>query len=227
MKYEQLFTNGLYGGRWDIPFHLTSTDRILDIGGGDRPYPLSTDVIDKDSPEAEIQRGNNKMYSKADKKIWNGYAEEILPLFANKEIDFVYSAHTLEHTSNLPFVLSEINRTCKRGFIILPHYYMDLWACPISSGHKWFFSYNHKINKVYYRRRLPFEYIKELTDIQPSFLDWRNNIIQGHYNNLNVRALWEIRFYWEDQIDFEEDLDIYEESLYRSKKFMVKPEIGV
>lgn len=220
MRWEQLFSRGWYAGRWDLDFGIKEGDRVLDIGGGNRPYPKATDIIDKDSPEVEIQRCSQKIVVEG-RNLWDGYAEDQLPKIDNKYFDFMYSAHVLEHTDDLPFVLSEISRTCKRGFIILPHYYMDLWNSDVSSHHQWFFSFDHVRNVLKYRRRQPHEYIKELSvDTKPPILDWNNSIISGHFNNFNVRGLWEIRFYWEDSIDFEEDTQMYEESLYRREKFI-------
>lgn len=220
MAFTGLFTSGIYGGRWNIDFLFKEGDKILDLGGGTQTFPPSTDVLDKEEEESSGQRYGRSL-DIGPRRLWNGYAEEILPTIPDNYFDFVYSAHTLEHVENLPFVLSEISRTCKRGFILVPHYYMDIWTNEELSYHTYLFAYSHKRNILKYRRRLSYEYYTELNRIQPPVLDWRSSLIQSHNDATNVRGLWEIRFYWEDQIDAEEDLDISEESKYKNEKFHI------
>ena len=215
MTYRGLFTKGVYGGRWNLNFSLQKSDRVLDLGGGVHVYPYATDVIDK--VEANEQRYNSELQI-GERKLWNGYAEEILPTVPNKFFDFVYSSHTLEHAEDLPFVLKELTRTCKRGFLIVPHYYMDVWSNGKESYHNWLFAYDHQNDILQYRKRLPHEFYETLCSIQPQALDWRNRVAQGHDEHFYIRALWEIRCYWEDSIESRENPQIFEESLYMNEK---------
>ena len=59
MTHCGLFAKGIYGGRWNLNFSVSPTDRVLDLGGGVNVYPYATDVIDK--IDANEQRYNNEL----------------------------------------------------------------------------------------------------------------------------------------------------------------------
>ena len=80
MTHRKLFRRtGKYGGRWEIEFGIPPGARVLDIGGGDRPYPRATDVVDLDTTAAETQRSGRKMDKS--KIVHLGRAEDVLPTF--------------------------------------------------------------------------------------------------------------------------------------------------
>ena len=67
MTYRGLFTEGPYGGRWNLNFGIKDGDRVLDLGGGNRTYPYATDVIDK--VDTNEQRYGGKL-DIGDRKLW-------------------------------------------------------------------------------------------------------------------------------------------------------------
>lgn len=214
MQYKYLFAHGLYGGRWNINFNIKPGDRVLDIGAGSRPFPPTTDIVDFNSEEAESQRGKGLKVKTGDGlQVHYGKAEDVLQKFDNDEFDFIYTAHTLEHMDDLEWALKEMSRIGKRGFNIIPHYYIDLWWNFPTSYHKWFFSYDHKNNILKYRKREEWEFIEELANYNKDH--WRSTLLQSHNDANDIRCLWEIRFYWENGITYEYDDTIYEESKYR------------
>ena len=78
---------------------------ILEVGPGMCKFPLSNKIV-----------GYNE---KVDNYVSLDIDEEKLP-FIDKEIDFIYSRHTLEDIQNPNFAMSEIIRCCKSGYIETP-----------------------------------------------------------------------------------------------------------
>ena len=78
---------------------------ILEVGPGMCKFPLSNKFV-----------GYNE---KVDNYVSLDIDEEKLP-FIDKEIDFIYSRHTLEDIQNPNFAMSEIIRCCKSGYIETP-----------------------------------------------------------------------------------------------------------
>lgn len=217
MSYKNLFTGGPYGGRWNIDFGLQKGSRVLDIGAGNKPYPFATDIIElADNEDTRKQRHGRKAKSDG-KTVHTGKAEDVLGQFDDNYFDFIYTSHTIEHIDDLPKALMEMSRVGKRGIVIAPHYYIDLWDNNAETGHKWFIDYDHKRNVLKIRRRQPHEFIPELNEL----VSLDNEVMQNHSTKAKVRSLWEIRFYWENGIDFEIDEDIYEESKYAREKWGV------
>jgi hypothetical protein len=78
---------------------------VLEIGPGQTPFPLSKKFI-----------GYNE---KIKDYINLDIDEDKLP-FQNKELDFIYSRHTLEDIQNPNFAFKEIVRCCNSGYIETP-----------------------------------------------------------------------------------------------------------
>lgn len=80
-------------------------ENILEIGPGIQPFPLAKKFV-----------GYNE---ELDNYISLDIDEQKLP-FNDKELDFIYSRHTLEDIQNPNFAMSEIIRCCKSGYIETP-----------------------------------------------------------------------------------------------------------
>lgn len=110
-----------YMGRYNLDFNIKKEDKVLDIGSGPRPFLFSTHCIDKLSNYTYGQKTTQPL----GKIFYDAFFLDISEQFRDKEFDFIYSSHTLEHIENLPEAINEINRIGKRGFIAVPGYFSD------------------------------------------------------------------------------------------------------
>jgi len=98
-----------------MELQLKNFKRILDVGGGHNVFNLATDVVDWRLEE----KVNGRQYHRLD------VCTDRLP-FADQEIDFVYCRHALEDMHNPEFVLREMNRVARCGYIETPHILTEL-----------------------------------------------------------------------------------------------------
>ena len=88
---------GLHQGRYFyqkqyIDFQIKDGDKVLDIGSGGYPFPLATHLADF----YEGETTHRKEELKRDDRPFTVCNLELTP-FADKEFDFVYCSHVLEH----------------------------------------------------------------------------------------------------------------------------------
>jgi SAM-dependent methyltransferase len=197
--YERTFTKGIYGGLYELDW--PECDNFLDLGGGSNPFPASTHVLDIADEEYDKQRHGRKI-DVGDREFLNGKAEDVLPTFPDKYFDFIYCSHTLEHL-NAPFILEELGRVGKAGFIAIPTAEYDVIDTNRSCGHLWFFNMDYANRTLLLRERKGFEFY---FDKPTRFLE---GILQGHEpGTFFLRAFWEIRFFWKDSIEWRREEDI-------------------
>ena len=113
-------------------FSVPKGQRVIDIGGGDGPFPRADVICEKflsDDAERTSPLGNAGTRALVVGDIEN------LP-FADKSFDFVYCSHILEHTTDPTRAISEITRIGKRGYIEVPSEYLEL-AATSRPGHLW------------------------------------------------------------------------------------------
>ncbi|MDA9599670.1 class I SAM-dependent methyltransferase [Candidatus Pelagibacter sp.] len=69
--------------------------------------------------------------------------------FKDKEFDFVYASHVIEHVEDVSTFISELQRISNQGYIELPSMLEDNLILSDNSikDHKWFFQFND-VNKV-------------------------------------------------------------------------------
>lgn len=137
--YQQIPNKGnrysLYVSRY-FDFGIKPGDAVLDIGSGNNPFPLATVLADKTLHDDGYGRAGVPM------KFIQGIpvvecSIEQLP-FADKEFDFVYCSHVLEHTLDPARACSELMRVAKRGYIETPHRSKDLFLNTAEvSNHIW------------------------------------------------------------------------------------------
>jgi len=95
-----------------IDFNIKEGDKVLDIGSGHDPFPLATHLADFYEKET-IHRAGKLV---KDKRPFIKCNIENTP-FKDKEFDFVYCSHVLEHVENPAKACDEIMRIGKRGYI--------------------------------------------------------------------------------------------------------------
>jgi FkbM family methyltransferase len=117
-------------------FGIKPTDKVLDIGSGHLPFPLATCLSDISVDDNSYGRAGVPFKHIDGKTVYECNVEK-LP-FADKEFDFVYCSHALEHVANPKKACEEIMRVGKRGYIETPKKAKDLWLNNVKvSNHKW------------------------------------------------------------------------------------------
>ena len=117
-------------------FDIKPTDKVLDVGSGHAPFPLATHLADLDLGEGWTGRAGMPFKHIDGKPVYQCNIES-LP-FADKEFDFVYCSHALEHVANPEAACGELMRVAKRGYIETPTRGKDLWFDTARvSNHKW------------------------------------------------------------------------------------------
>jgi len=224
-------TFGYYAGRDNLDYGIMDGDKVLDIGGGSKPFKLATHVLDSSLKEYDLQRYNANVKLFEGQVLIEGTTDRLAE-FNDNEFDFIYSSHTLEHIEDLPRVIPEISRIGARGFVAVPQCLYDFWAVPLSSGHKWFCDYDYENDVFLIKKREHTDFVDFISHVWGNEVMWgdkgrRNlvwrNIFEGH-NCVNIRMFWEIRFFWKDKIDFRIDnailpqLNLFKETMNNIRK---------
>jgi|1_EtaG_2_1085319.scaffolds.fasta_scaffold03320_5 ubiquinone/menaquinone biosynthesis C-methylase UbiE len=201
----------MYSGLHQLDFKFKQNDKILDIGGGNKPFPPSTHIIDFNDSEAEKQR-HHKPLEIGDRIFLEGDAAAVLEGYDDNYFDFCYSSHTFEHVHNLPQLVDMINKKCKRGFYALPASDFEFFTTQPHFGH---------VNlcrllgdTLHITKRNPDSVIKEFAKVYEKL----HAIPQFNYLwEIKYRFLWEARLYWEGEIKYkfyENSHDLYPQLKY-------------
>lgn len=118
-----------------IDFNIKQNELVLDLGSGNHPFPLATHLVDLFF-ENDSHRGGEKLI-KDKRPIFQANIEQ-LP-FKDKEFNFVYCSHVLEHVNTPSKACREIMRVGKRGYIETPTRTSDIMFNYIYL-HKWHIS---------------------------------------------------------------------------------------
>lgn len=114
--------------------HISHSDRVLEVGPGGTPHPRADVFLEKvfECPdEAEMQRGKAPPLITNKNIIYFNGGE--FPI-KDKEFDYVICSHVLEHTDNLEYMVSELFRVAKKGYIEYPTiYYEFIYNIPVHS----------------------------------------------------------------------------------------------
>jgi len=199
-----LFPGGSqYAGRDKINFNIKKEDKVVDIGGGNKPYHLATHIIDMTNNKEQRYGQNIKV---GNLEFLDGDVCDILPEFIDDYFDFCYSSHTFEHIENLPLALDLISSKCKRGFYALPASDIEFF-----STENFFCHVNicRLIGGVLHIAKRPVKSV--LDDLGKCF---GRLLKDKEFSNLfqeKYRFLWEARHYWEGKIEYKmcDILDIY------------------
>ena len=156
---------------------------ILDIGCNIAPVEFAQTVADVQNFSKFYEEKNKKFVLIKDKN---------LP-FSNKQFDFVYASHVIEHVEDLSLFINEIKRISRQGYIELPTILEDnlVLSANSSEDHKWMFKFDD-VDKV-----LLVEKKKQL--IEPFIT---HGVL---FNSLrkNFRSSLVLELYWENEINYE------------------------
>ena len=156
---------------------------ILDIGCNIAPVEFAQTVADVQNFSKFYEEKNKKFVLIKDKK---------LP-FSNKQFDFVYASHVIEHVEDLSLFISEIKRISRQGYIELPTILEDnlVLSANSSEDHKWMFKFDD-VDKV-----LLVEKKKQL--IEPFIT---HGVLFDSLRK-NFRSSLVLELYWENEINYE------------------------
>jgi len=158
LSYQSYFHN----------FNIKPSDKVLDIGSGSAPFELATHLADIIVDGSAKEFGRFDSFTPVKGKYVTKCNIENMP-FKEKEFDFVYCSHVLEHVINPVKACKELIRVGKRGYVETPTRMKDLMLNTIRvSNHRWSVE-NAKGNLIFSK------YTKE--EIENSFPDIMREII--------------------------------------------------
>jgi hypothetical protein len=108
---------------------LTTTDRVLDIGGWALPFNRANyvlDIGDYDGRGMFGSQGPQEEHFTRETWIVRDLCDKTPYPFPDKYFDYVICSHTLEDIRDPVWVCSEINRIGKRGYIEVPSLLSEL-----------------------------------------------------------------------------------------------------
>lgn len=202
---------GSYAGLYNIDFNIKNGDKVLDVGSGNKPYPMATHLIDMfDTPE---QRHNANLVV-GDRELIAGDVCDVLLDFPDNHFDFCYSSHTFEHIEDLPKALDLISAKCKRGFYALPGSDFEFFTTEDHFGHV---NLCRQYGSVLHIAKRPSNtVIDRFGEIYGEIANNNLNNFRNMWEN-EFRFIWEIRHYWEDNIDYrvyDNPVDLYPQLKY-------------
>lgn len=129
-------------------------DRTLDVGCGERPFPLATHLADRRWPPPR------------DRRPFVRCAVEALP-FRDRAFDFVYCSHVLEHVRDPAAACAELSRVAPRGYVECPRSWIEhLFE---AEDHRWLVDF--EAGTLIFREKLP-EERGDLLGIQYEIFRW-------------------------------------------------------
>lgn len=179
-----------------IDFDIKKGEKVLDIGSGGYPFPLATHIADF-YPKKTTHRTE-----KLEKDSRPFFVCDIHSLpFVEKEFDFSYCSHVLEHVEDPAKACEELMRTSKRGYIETPTKTSDIMFnfLKLKGHHKWFIIMAG--NSLAF-----FEYNlteRKNTGIDDFYMDFHSKydnpfqeLMKNNRNLFNNMFLWKDKFFY-------------------------------
>jgi ubiquinone/menaquinone biosynthesis C-methylase UbiE len=117
-------------------FGIKPGDKVLDMGSGHIPFPLATHLADIALEDHSVGRAGVPFKHVDGKPVYECSVEKTP--FGDKEFDFVYCSHVLEHVQDPEAACRELMRIGKRGYIECPTRGKDtFFATAKASNHLW------------------------------------------------------------------------------------------
>ncbi len=137
-KYSTIMDNDryvLYQSRF-YDFNIQPGQKVLDIGSGHHPLKMATHLADVAVEDDNYGRAGVPFKYLDNKPVYECNVEK-MP-FGDKEFDFVYCSHVLEHAANPDRACNELMRIAKRGYIETPAPHKDMMMDTAKlSNHLW------------------------------------------------------------------------------------------
>jgi len=179
--------------------NIKDTDYVVDLGGWAKPLRRANVVVDINPYETRGMYGfigpEPEYYTK-DTWVILDFASEKLP-FEDNEFDFVFCSGTLEDVKDPSFVIEEMVRVGKRGYLEVPH---RAWESKKGIGGKWRV---HRNIVGFYNHR----WFIELKDSELVFTPKYPLIFALEHLQIEVPVPLEERYiqlYWEGEIKYRE-----------------------
>lgn len=110
--------------------------KVLDVGSGNDPFPAATHLADLTVNDDRLGRAGASFKQLQGRPVYECNIEA-MP-FSDKEFDFVFCSHVLEHVGDPEKACRELMRVGKRGYIETPTPGKDLFFDYAKvSNHKW------------------------------------------------------------------------------------------
>jgi len=175
-------------------FNIRPGDKVLDVGCGSRPFMLATHLADVSFND------NSARFDLPIPLLGRPFFEcsvEKMP-FGDREFDFVYCSHVLEHVRDPAQACREIMRVGKRGYIECPRSWVEYVF--ESVDHKWLV--DHERNCLIFREKLD-EERKDFLGLQYSIFDWlKDRGFRNYWNSAPFKAIRTVEFYWEEKFNY-------------------------
>ena len=91
---------------------------VLDVGSGDKPHWRADVLLDRYVGDEHGGQRSGASAARVDRPLFDADAAD-MP-FADKVFDFVICSHVLEHVEQPDWVISELTRVAKAGYIEVP-----------------------------------------------------------------------------------------------------------
>lgn len=175
-------------------FGIRRGDKVLDVGCGARPFIFATHLADVSLSDNTQRFGGSVPPTHLP---FYECSVERMP-FKDREFDFVYCSHVMEHVDNPAAACHEIMRVGKRGYIECPRSWVE-YAFH-SSAHRWLV--DHERNCLIFREKLD-EERNDFLGIQYSIFTWlKDHRFRRYWDKPKTKAIRNVEFYWEDSFNF-------------------------
>jgi len=167
----------------------------LDVGCGNRPFALATHLADASLNDNSHRFG---LPIPADGRPVVECSVESMP-FENKEFDFVFCSHVLEHVEDPVRACRELMRVGRRGYIECPRSWTEYVFS--SREHRWLVDAERGV--LIFREKLTNECGDPLgvrDELLPRLA--RDPLFARHWNSRRMLRLRNVEFKWEDCFAF-------------------------
>lgn len=175
-------------------FRIRKGEKVLDAGCGASPFLYATHLADVSLTD------NSARFDRPVPPTHLPFYEcSVMSMpFADKEFDFVYCSHVLEHVADPAAACREIMRVGRRGYIECPRSWTEYAFHAMD--HRWLV--DHERNCLIFREKLD-EEKRDHLGIQYSIFEWlRDHRFRAHWDSPQMRAIRCVEFYWEGEFNF-------------------------
>ncbi len=175
-------------------FGIRKGDKVLDVGCGARPYIFATHLADVSLSDNTQRFGGSVPPTHLP---FYECSVESMP-FKDREFDFVYCSHVMEHVGDPAAACREVMRIGKRGYIECPRSWVEYAFHSIA--HRWLV--DQERNCLIFREKLD-EERNDFLGIQYSIFSWlKDRTFRRYWDSPKTRAIRNVEFYWEDTFNF-------------------------